>query len=83
MNIISNELIPVYDNNGNQAVNTRELYEYLGVGKAYSDWFKYRSEQNGYVEGEDFIPFWGESTGGRQRMTTVDGLSCTTKWTGK
>jgi anti-repressor protein len=40
MNIISNELIPVYENNGDHAVNTRELHEFLEVPSKYADWIK-------------------------------------------
>ena len=65
MNIIANELIPVYDNDGDHAINTRDLHEFLEVGKAYSDWFKYRADQMGMVDGEDFITILGKSTGGR------------------
>jgi phage anti-repressor protein len=65
MIIIANELIPVYENDGQQAVNTRELHEFLEVGKAYSDWFKYRADQVGLIEGEDFITILGKSSGGR------------------
>jgi len=65
MHIIANELIPVYEEDGKQAVNTRDLHEFLEVGKDYSTWFKYRADQNGYSEGEDFTPILGKSTGGR------------------
>jgi phage anti-repressor protein len=65
MDIIANELIPVYSDNGHQAVNTRDLHEFLEVGKDYSDWFKYRADQNGYICGEDYSPILGKSTGGR------------------
>jgi len=65
MIIIANELIPVYEDNGKQAVNTRDLHEFLEVGRAYSDWFKYRADQMGLIEGEDFITNLGKSTGGR------------------
>lgn len=54
MNIISNELIPVYDNNGDHAVNTRELHEFLEVSSKYADWIKNRISKMGLLENEDY-----------------------------
>ena len=68
MNIISNELVPVYDNNGDHAVNTRDLHEFLEVGKDYSNWIKDRTGKLGLIEGEDYeivSANSGENLGGR------------------
>ena len=54
MNIISNKLIPVYENNGNHAVNTRELHEFLNVSSKYADWIKNRIVKMDLIEGEDY-----------------------------
>lgn len=48
-----------------KTVNARDLHEKLGVGKKFTDWIKYRIEQYGFIEGKDFIPILGISTGGR------------------
>lgn len=74
VNIIANELIPVYENAGQQAVNTRELHEFLEVGKDYSNWFKYRAAQAGFIEGEDYEVVSansGEYPGGRPRLDYI------------
>ena len=74
MNIIANELIPVYEHAGQQAVNTRELHEFLEVGKDYSNWFKYRVAQAGFIEDEDYEVVSansGEYPGGRPRLDYI------------
>jgi phage anti-repressor protein len=40
-----------------QLCNARHLHRYLMVARDFSDWIKYRIEQYGFVEGEDFIEF--------------------------
>ncbi|MFA6664657.1 MAG: antA/AntB antirepressor family protein [Lachnospiraceae bacterium] len=57
MIIIANEMIPVYDNDGEQAVNTRELHEFLEVASRYNDWIKNRIDKNGYQENDDYQAF--------------------------
>lgn len=54
MNIITNELIPVYQNGEQKAVNTRELHEFLGVSSRYNDWIARRIQTLELVENEDF-----------------------------
>lgn len=54
MNIISNKLIPVYENNGDHAVNTRELHGFLEVTSRYNDWIGNRISKLGLIEGEDY-----------------------------
>ena len=53
------------DKGGKQTVNARELHEFLDVGKRFPTWIKSRICQYGFVEGKDFIPVLGESSGGR------------------
>lgn len=48
-----------------QIISARELHEKLGLNKKFTDWFKYNSDKLGLIEGVDFIPILGESTGGR------------------
>lgn len=35
--------------------DARALHAYLGSGKQFADWFKYRCEQYGFAEGEDYV----------------------------
>ncbi len=46
-------------------VKAREVYKVLGVKKDFTDWFKYHVKNMGLVEGKDFLPILGKSTGGR------------------
>ena len=59
------ELIKIREENGEQLVSARELYEFLGVKKDFTDWFKYRVSQYGFEENLDFTTILGKSTGGR------------------
>ena len=38
-----------------QTVNARELHEFLGIKKAFSNWIKYQIERFGFTEGLDFV----------------------------
>jgi phage anti-repressor protein len=60
-----NELVPVLEYQGRQMVNARDLHQRLEVGKDFSTWIKDRIEKYGFLEGEDFSPNLGKSTGGR------------------
>lgn len=56
---MNNQLITVTESdaiNGEvvKAVNARELHEFLGVGKDFSNWIKQRIEKYGFVEGADY-----------------------------
>jgi len=69
---MSQQLIPVFngelDGRAQQLCDARDLHAFLGVGRDFSTWVKDRIEQYGFVEGEDFSPFLGKSTGGRPGM---------------
>lgn len=53
-NLISNELIPVnQDNGGNIVVSGRELHKFLGIKTRYNDWFE-RMKGYGFTENQDF-----------------------------
>lgn len=60
------ELIKI-ENNG---VSAKELYDFLFDGQdsktKFSMWIKRRISEYSFEEGNDFVPFLGESTGGRQ-----------------
>lgn len=66
-----NELIKITTNeNDEQLVNGRELYEFLGVKDNYTDWFK-RMIKYGFDENVDFISFSEKSDkpfGGRPQV---------------
>ena len=69
---MTQQLIPVFNGalgeRQQQLCDARDLHSYLSVGRDFSTWIKDRIEQYGFVEGEDFSPFLGKSTGGRPGM---------------
>lgn len=48
-----NELIPIQDNDGAQAVLGRDLHQFLEVGRDYTNWMKQMTGY-GFTEGSDF-----------------------------
>jgi len=50
-----------------QLCNARDLHATLEVAKDFTDWIKYRIEQYGFIEGEDYSPNLGKTSrrGGR------------------
>ena len=50
------ELIKVTEENGEQLVSARELYEFLEVKSKFADWFKNRVNKYGFEENQDYIP---------------------------
>jgi len=62
---MENKLITIQTTEDGQAVSARELHTALGIQKDFTDWFKYQAERAGLIEGSDFSPILGESTGGR------------------
>ncbi|GAA1812646.1 antA/AntB antirepressor family protein [Nesterenkonia flava] len=61
-----NDLIPIRDHDGQQAVSGRDLHAFLGLGRDYTTWFKKMTEY-GFIEGQDFTPIRGRTSevGGR------------------
>lgn len=55
LKLIENGLIPIYQTENGQAVNARELHEFLEVGTKFSDWIKDRIKKYDFVEFADFI----------------------------
>lgn len=70
-----NELIPIQDNDGAQAVLGRDLHEFLNIGKDYTTWFKDMATY-GFVAGQDFSPISGKTSpaGGRPRIDHIVSL---------
>jgi len=69
MEIIENGLVPVYKHGSlDQAVNARELHQFLGVKTEFSKWIERRIEDCRLAEGMDwvFVNF-GENSEGRPR----------------
>ena len=76
LTLLENGLVPIKEtNSGEKVVDARELHERLGSNRRFTDWIKYRIEQFGFIEGQDFITILGESTGGRPSTEYVFKLS--------
>jgi len=65
------ELIKIENRNGIETVNARELHNFLGVGRDFSNWIKNRIEKFNFIEGEDFITTLAK-TGERQNVVMKD-----------
>ncbi|MBN8668754.1 MAG: antA/AntB antirepressor family protein [Chitinophagales bacterium] len=65
----NNSLIPII-NQGEESqwVDARELHKFLRIGRDFSTWIKDYVENYGFVEGRDFSPNMGKSTGGRKAI---------------
>ena len=57
MNVTTNELIPISENNGKRAVNARDLHAFLESKRDFSTWIKDRIKSYDFVEGVDFQSF--------------------------
>lgn len=57
MNVTTNELIPISDNNGKRAVNARDLHSFLESKRDFSTWIKDRIKSYDFIEGVDFQSF--------------------------
>ena len=69
LNIIENEIIPIYEvtGTGEKVVDGRRLYKYLNVSTPFRKWVQRRIESYGFEEGLDFRSFLSETSenGGR------------------
>lgn len=68
----ANDLIPLTDNDGVQAVLGRDLHQFLEIGKDYSTWFKDMCRY-GFSAGQDFFTISGKTSqaGGRPRIDHI------------
>ena len=51
------EIIQIIEHNGKRAVNARELYAFLRVGKDFSSWIKKQINRCDLIEYQDFEVF--------------------------
>jgi anti-repressor protein len=75
MKLIENGLVPIYESDGRQTINARELHERLDSKQDFTNWIENRIEKYGFVLDTDFSISLLESTGGRPRKEyalTVD-----------
>ena len=69
-----NELIPLTEHEGAQAVMGRDLHAFLGLKDRYNDWFP-RMVEYGFVAGQDFTELSVKPTGaGRPRQDHIISL---------
>lgn len=54
-----NDLIPLRERDGQNAVSGRDLHAFLGLGRDYTTWFKAMVEY-GFAQGQDYLPISGE-----------------------
>lgn len=69
------ELIPLNQNNSNAPVSAKDLYDFLEIKTAFSNWIK-RMLEYGFEEDKDFTPFLAESSGGRPLTDYALTLDC-------
>ena len=55
-----------------QAVNARELHEFLEVGKDFSNWIKGRISKHDFIEGVDFIRVAKNGVGTNQGFQAIE-----------
>lgn len=67
-----NELIPIQDNDGAQAVMGRDLHAFLEVGRDYTNWFK-QMVGYGFEQDKDFTPILAKTSdqGGRPKQDHI------------
>ncbi|MEG2780967.1 MAG: antA/AntB antirepressor family protein [Bacteroidales bacterium] len=57
----SNDFISITESNGQQAVSAKELYQFLEVGKDFSNWIKGRINKYQFSENEDYEKIYFDS----------------------
>lgn len=67
-----NELIPIQDKDGAQAVMGRDLHAFLEVGRDYTNWFK-QMVGYGFEQDKDFTPILAKTSdqGGRPKQDHI------------
>lgn len=63
---MSKELIAIKEENGTKLVNSRELHEFLEIGKRYTTWITGRIKKYGFEENVDFTIVKGFSQNGEK-----------------
>jgi anti-repressor protein len=67
------EIIKIEERNGQQAVSARELHQFLGSKRDFSNWIKSRIEHYQFVENQDFEVFnkFGEKPSWRSSTNRI------------
>lgn len=73
------DLIKIEEKYGKKVVSARELHGFLEVDSNFTTWCK-RMIDYGFIEGQDFIPFLEESTGGRPSMDYAITIETAKHW---
>jgi phage anti-repressor protein len=55
LTVLTNEVIPIYDNNGERIVNARELHTFLQVKDKFATWMTRRIDKYGFIENLDYV----------------------------
>ena len=73
INVILSKALPIVTSGSINGVNARDLYEWLEVGKDFSDWIKGRITKNNFIEDEDFITYSHKKgkTNGRPKIEYI------------
>lgn len=74
--LLMKELFKIQEKEGKQAVSARELHNFLGSRKQFSDWIKDRIKKYGLVENQDFVIFSLNSEKGRPTIEYALTLDC-------
>lgn len=65
-------LLPINENNGQRAVNARDLHSFLESKRQFADWIKERINQYGFIENQDYQIFASQnneaSWGGQNKV---------------
>lgn len=61
---MENELIEIINEDGQQAVSTRELHKGLETGTRFNDWIQRRIKEYGFIEDEDFYSILSKTPNG-------------------
>ena len=72
LKIIENGLVPVYQRENGQAVDARELHEFLGIDTRFNDWIRDRIEKYDFARDVDFISFTKNSVKGQGGRPTTE-----------
>jgi len=73
---MKNQIIPIIQQDGQSAVDARELHAYLGNGDMFANWIKDRITQFGLIENQDYTTYLENSKKGRPCTEYALSLDC-------